>query len=183
MCLTLLVIGINIFCIPNNYLLFSGGGEGGGGTGEGGGGGSTGGGGGGGGSDSDDTSENSTAGGCTPLTSTETVLSSRSPRPSKYNFYVELGKNTYIRNACLYNVLFLESIFVYAVLIFIIISLCIMLLVLMKKCAFLRCLSRHSPWLVFNTGVFGIVSELIPLRFSATLYNFFFFNKICHFSM
>lgn len=54
--------------------------------GEGGGGGT----GGGGGSDSDDTSENSTAGGCTPLTNTETVLSSRSPRPSKYNFYVEL---------------------------------------------------------------------------------------------
>lgn len=105
MCLTLLAIGINIFCIPNTFLLFSGGG----GAGEGGGGGSTGGGVGGGGSDSDDTSENSTAGGCTPLTSTETVLSSRSPRPSKYNFYVELGKNTYIRNACLCNGLFLES--------------------------------------------------------------------------
>ncbi|XP_071454152.1 microtubule-associated protein futsch-like [Hetaerina americana] len=43
-----------------------------------------------GGSDSDDTSENSTSGGCTPLTSTENVVSSRSPRPSKYNFYVEL---------------------------------------------------------------------------------------------
>ncbi|XP_021941248.1 AT-rich interactive domain-containing protein 4B isoform X2 [Zootermopsis nevadensis] len=56
----------------------------------GGGGSGGGGGGGGGGSDSDDTSENSTAGGCTPLTSSETVLSSRSPRPSKYNFYVEL---------------------------------------------------------------------------------------------
>ena len=104
-------------------MLFSGGGAG-----EGGGGGSTGGGGvgGGGGSDSDDTSENSTAGGCTPLTSTETVLSSRSPRPSKYNFYVELGKNTYIRNTCLCNVLFLESILEYAILILIIIIFCIM---------------------------------------------------------
>ena len=127
MCLMLLPIGINIFCIPNNFLLFSGGG--GAGAGEGGGGGSTGGGGGGGGgggSDSDDTSENSTAGGCTPLTSTETVLSSRSPRPSKYNFYVELGKNTYNGSVCLYNGLFLGSILVYVRLIFIIIILCIM---------------------------------------------------------
>lgn len=73
--------------IANYLILLSGGG---GGTGSGGA--SGGGGGGGGGSDSDDTSENSTAGGCTPLTSSETVLSSRSPRPSKYNFYVELGK-------------------------------------------------------------------------------------------
>ena len=72
-------------------MLFSGGGGGGGG------------GTGGGGSDSDDTSETSTAGGCTPLTNTETVLSSRSPRPSKYNFYVELGKYSYNRNAHLCN--------------------------------------------------------------------------------
>ncbi|XP_046402121.1 uncharacterized protein LOC124168059 isoform X2 [Ischnura elegans] len=42
------------------------------------------------GSDSDDTSENSTSGGCTPLTNAENAVSSRSPRPSKYNFYVEL---------------------------------------------------------------------------------------------
>ncbi|XP_066993886.2 microtubule-associated protein futsch isoform X2 [Anabrus simplex] len=45
---------------------------------------------GGGGSDSDDTSENS-ATGCMPIASTENTLSSRSPRPSKYNFYVELA--------------------------------------------------------------------------------------------
>ena len=61
-------------------------------------------GGGGAGSDSDDTSENSTAGGCTPLTSSESVLSSRSPRPSKYNFYVELGKlYIYINNSMAYG--------------------------------------------------------------------------------
>jgi hypothetical protein len=84
----LLITEISFFFISDNFIPFSGGGGGGtGGTGGGGGGG-------GGGSDSDDTSENSTAGGCTPLTSTETVLSSRSPRPSKYNFYVELGKDS-----------------------------------------------------------------------------------------
>jgi hypothetical protein len=82
-------IGISILHISNYLIPFSGGG------GASGGGAGGGGGGGGGGSDSDDTSENSTAGGCTPLTSSETVLSSRSPRPSKYNFYVELGK-TYL---------------------------------------------------------------------------------------
>lgn len=76
-------IKISVLLIP-----FSGGG------GSGVGGASGGGGGNGGGSDSDDTSENSTAGGCTPLATSEPVLSSRSPRPSKYNFYVELGKNT-----------------------------------------------------------------------------------------
>lgn len=41
------------------------------------------------GSDSDDTSENSALD-CTPLASSESTLSSKSPRPSKYNFYVEL---------------------------------------------------------------------------------------------
>jgi hypothetical protein len=87
--LILLITKVSFLFISDNFITFSGGG--GGGTGGNGGGG---GGGGGGGSDSDDTSENSTAGGCTPLTSTETVLSSRSPRPSKYNFYVELGKDT-----------------------------------------------------------------------------------------
>jgi hypothetical protein len=63
------------------------------------------------------------------------VLSSRSPRPSKYNFYVELGKNTYIKNACLCNGLFLES---------------KLLLMLMKSSAFLRCLyviSRPSRYI------------------------------------
>jgi hypothetical protein len=84
----LLSTKISFLFTSYNFIQFSGGG-GGGGTG-----GTGGGGGGGGGSDSDDTSENSTAGGCTPLTNTETVLSSRSPRPSKYNFYVELGKDT-----------------------------------------------------------------------------------------
>jgi hypothetical protein len=101
--------------ISDNSIPFSGGGEGsGGGTG------------GGGGSDSDDTSENSTAGGCTPLTNTETVLSSRSPRPSKYNFYVELGKNAYNSHPCLYNSLLLESILVQVTLILIIIILYIL---------------------------------------------------------
>lgn len=80
-----------------------GGGSGGGGGGGGGGGTGSGGGGGGAGSDSDDTSENSTAGGCTPLTTSETVLSSRSPRPSKYNFYVELGKIISLGSKYLYN--------------------------------------------------------------------------------
>lgn len=44
-------------------------------------------------SEDDDTSENSAAG-CAPLTSSENILllASRSPRPSRYNFYVELGK-------------------------------------------------------------------------------------------
>lgn len=90
---------------------FSGGGGGGGSGG--------GGGGGGGGSDSDDTSENSTAGGCTPLTSSETVLSSRSPRPSKYNFYVELGKNICNR----YNMLIFKNRLLEVFLIFILLVL------------------------------------------------------------
>ncbi|KAG8234090.1 hypothetical protein J437_LFUL014619 [Ladona fulva] len=44
-----------------------------------------------GGSDSDDTSENSTSGGCASSSANaDNMVSSRSPRPSKYNFYVEL---------------------------------------------------------------------------------------------
>jgi hypothetical protein len=89
MCPVLLITEISFLFISYNFISFSGG-VGSGGTGGGGGDG------GGGVSDSDDTSENSTAGGCIPLTNTETVLSSRSPRPSKYNFYVELGKDTSI---------------------------------------------------------------------------------------
>nr|CAD7430206.1 unnamed protein product [Timema monikensis] len=41
------------------------------------------------GGDSDDSSENSVD--CTPTNSDSVMASSRSPRPSKYNFYVELG--------------------------------------------------------------------------------------------